>query len=682
VHAITVRVYDNAGNFVDKIVNVYIDTSPPEVFSPAAIPANWTAQDPEITFSTIDALSGIDHYEADAGSGFIQVTSPYIPALIDGVHQVSIRAFDTADNFREGNVKVYIDRSGPSEFYFGINHNWSVDYIPTWVATPMPNIYFHANDTASGLDRYEIKIDQGNYFEQESPYTPAENLADGKHNVTLKAYDLVGNSNERSFQVYIDTTPPQAFTPAVEPSIYSSDPRPTIEFSTTDSVSDIDHYEVSIDDGEFSEQESKYTTPALSDGVHKITVRAFDHAGNFVDCSINIFIDTTTPEDLRLEINSNEPYTNSSTVILDVECSDSLTGCEEIAFSVDGALWSVWEPFSSSKDYILNPGDGEKKVYVKVKDKAGNVAGPVFDSIIHDTTPPANLNIVINDNAEFTNSKNIDLDLSAEDMLAGLDRMAFSEDGETWTPYEPFTIGRTMDLTGRDGERTVIVRVVDKAGNFAEAYDSIILDTTMPHSLSIQINNGSATTNSTEITLQLNAEDDVSGVASMMFSTDEINWSDWEYYKETRTFSLNATEGLKTVYYKVKDRAGNVPESISTRVLYMLPVANDTNPDIEKPDPDTDVPENESKPAEQDSSEKGISTTGILLGISIIGMIIIIIVVLYSFNRKKHKSHIEADKGMNGKIQKPKGFREIEKGDPNEWAPVGDEDTSDVDWDD
>jgi hypothetical protein len=57
-----------------------------------------------------------------------------------------------------------------------------------------------------------------------------------------------------------------------------------------------------------------------------------------------------------------------------------------MSFSIDGHYWTAWEPFSSEKIYTLPPKDGEKSVYFRVMDRAGNIADPVHSSILLNTT--------------------------------------------------------------------------------------------------------------------------------------------------------------------------------------------------------------------------------------------------------------------------------------------------------
>jgi hypothetical protein len=70
---------------------------------------------------------------------------------------------------------------------------------------------------------------------------------------------------------------------------------------------------------------------------------------------------------------------------------------------------------------------------------------------------------------------------------------------------------------------------------------------------------GSVTTNSLSesktITLYLNAADATSGVTSMRFSNDNSNWSSWEPYANSKTWSLDDGDGVKTVYAQFQNAA-------------------------------------------------------------------------------------------------------------------------------
>src|SRR3972149_985861 len=57
-------------------------------------------------------------------------------------------------------------------------------------------------------------------------------------------------------------------------------------------------------------------------------------------------------------------------------------------FSNDDITRSKWEPYASTKAWIMATGDGGKAVYVQLRDVIGNVSESYMDAIILDTTPP------------------------------------------------------------------------------------------------------------------------------------------------------------------------------------------------------------------------------------------------------------------------------------------------------
>lgn len=82
-------------------------------------------------------------------------------------------------------------------------------------------------------------------------------------------------------------------------------------------------------------------------------------------------------------------------------------------------------------------------------------------------------------------------------------------------------------------------------------------DGTTP-TVTLRINDDAATTNQVSVWLNLAAGDTGSGVSEMRFSANNLTWSDWEPYAETKSWTLPAlNRRTHTVYVQVRDRAGN-----------------------------------------------------------------------------------------------------------------------------
>ena len=328
----------------------------------------------------------------------------------------------------------------------------------------------------------------------------------------------------------------------------------------------------------------------LITGYHySINVRGRDKAGN-IELSSNTTIfrfDNVPPEAINITINNGEYYISNNNVILNLKGRDTGFGISKMSFSIDNKKWSNWEDFNDTKSYNLQMGDGEKIIYFKIKDLAGNIGDPIFRIIILDTTPPSESSIIIEDNAIYTNKQRITLKLMANDALSGLSSMCFSYNGKNWLQWESFQYIKSFSLLYGDGEKKVYVKIKDNVNNIGEpVYDSIILDTISPHSLSIIINKGDYYCNDTLVNLDLHAEDNISSVDKISLSTDGKNWTSWEDFTQIRTFNLPSGDGKKTIFFKVKDKAGNIAEPVSDSIILSTSdMDNDTAlPDKNSPD--------------------------------------------------------------------------------------------------
>jgi large repetitive protein len=125
------------------------------------------------------------------------------------------------------------------------------------------------------------------------------------------------------------------------------------------------------------------------------------------------------------------------------------------------------------------------------------------------------------------------------------------------------------------GNHTFQVRAIDNAGNVdpTPASRSWFVDTVVPKG-TIVINGGAASTASRSVTLKLSASDPspASGVASMRFkNAGTTTWSEWFDYSTSKSWTLTAGAGTKTVYVQYKDRAGNISATASENTPSLRP---------------------------------------------------------------------------------------------------------------
>ena len=100
-----------------------------------------------------------------------------------------------------------------------------------------------------------------------------------------------------------------------------------------------------------------------------------------------ISLDTTPPTG-SIAINNGAEYTNSTTVTLSLTASDVTSGVNQVRFSEDGT-WDTenWETPSTTKEWGLMSGDGNKTIYYQVKDRV-DFTSTFSSSIIVDVTLP------------------------------------------------------------------------------------------------------------------------------------------------------------------------------------------------------------------------------------------------------------------------------------------------------
>ena len=98
-----------------------------------------------------------------------------------------------------------------------------------------------------------------------------------------------------------------------------------------------------------------------------------------------------------------------------------------------------------------------------------------------DTTPPAGT-IVINNGDATTGSPTVGLTMTWDDGTgSGVSRMRFSNDGATWSAWEPVLDSKLWTLGGvTPANYTVRVQFRDRLGNVSDRYSDFIKLVALP----------------------------------------------------------------------------------------------------------------------------------------------------------------------------------------------------------
>lgn len=139
---------------------------------------------------------------------------------------------------------------------------------------------FTGSDSESGVASYTCQIDGGGYSTCASPRNYSA-LADGSHTFQVRAADAANNVDPTpaSYTWVVDTTAPNTFITA-GPNDPTSSASSSFSFGAIDTGSGLASYECSLDGSTYAACTDPYTTGALADGSHQLSVSAIDNAGN------------------------------------------------------------------------------------------------------------------------------------------------------------------------------------------------------------------------------------------------------------------------------------------------------------------------------------------------------------------------------------------------------------------
>lgn len=245
----------------------------------AAGPSSSPTNHPALTFSSPDTPSATFQCRLDSGS-FAPCTSPYEPSAGNGEHTVQVRAVAPGG---------YVDRS-PAAATFVVDKSAPVVQIsgpPAVGADRTARISFEVDDPGATVT---CRVDEDEAVPCSSPFT-AETLGDGSHTVTVTATDAAGNVGSKSTTFTVDTTPPVVDITGA-PASPTNDPVAEIDFTVDDDDAAVT---CQVDHDEAGPCSSPYTTDALGDGSHTVTVTATDQAGNAGSDTMTFTVDTVAP---------------------------------------------------------------------------------------------------------------------------------------------------------------------------------------------------------------------------------------------------------------------------------------------------------------------------------------------------------------------------------------------------
>lgn len=296
--------------------------------------------------------------------------------------------------------------------------------VTKWIKVPDCSSKYPYEESTVETERITAKAEGGKIVWEDN--IPASMIVDGTQHFFYKATDIAGNSAEielicngdgnvpdikndsevyKKYEGWVNFTSVKLSVIAADVNGYEPSGIAKVSYSYNKGESAITG-ELSRDgkscdaDGKINENGGKYykysATPDLSETPEAgtmITFTAEDKVGNKSDIGPFAYkVDTTAPSAGTPSIVPSQVLNSSGSVVVTYSASDALSGVKSVEFSTDSNMKDAKPVAEKAGTYaypLAGLQDGERTVYVRVTDNAGNRSESVSSgSFIVDNTPP------------------------------------------------------------------------------------------------------------------------------------------------------------------------------------------------------------------------------------------------------------------------------------------------------
>lgn len=216
IYTVNFNAIDNAGNTSVVSRTIKVDTLPPALSTPTSGlkgHQDWYLSQATTTIAVSDDTSGVDRIQYQLNDGEWQDGTTAVS--LDGVNNISVRAYDSAGNLANDSIQVKVDSVKPVSELTTPGHGST-----NTVVRGQFTFSGSARDAVSGVRAVEISVD-------EKSWDPAvmdtsnrwhykwdtSSLPDGVYRVFVRATDLAGNQELGGLRgqatLLVNNTPPR-----------------------------------------------------------------------------------------------------------------------------------------------------------------------------------------------------------------------------------------------------------------------------------------------------------------------------------------------------------------------------------------------------------------------------------------------------------------------------------------
>ncbi|MEK7812700.1 MAG: hypothetical protein AAB296_02980, partial [Candidatus Desantisbacteria bacterium] len=514
----------------------------------------------------------------------VDTTSPFniswnTLGLLDGNYNIVATSVDEIGNSYATTTVTYVDNSGPHGTITITTDN------ATYTSSTVVTLGFAYANPPDVLQIY-CSNDGVNWVGTSGRPNSWANWqltsGDGQKTVYFRLEDALGNTWETADWIILDTQAGFGTIVINNGDAYTNSSSLNLTFTYQDLLAGVSQIRVREDKN--SSWEATATTnnmqfvmayAGLGDqGTRTIYYQVVDNAGNIsATFSDTIVYDYSDGPIGTLTIDNGASHTADREVMLSLEWSDNYSGVKQVRFkNEDEAAWQQWEEPLATKPWVLTTGTDttQKVVQCQLIDGAGNIRMITGTITLNDDAPRGTISINGDTYPGDTYTTDGTVTLKLVD-AANVSDYRYSNDGVNWTDWIPAAAGatRTWQLIPGDGQKIVYAQLRNSASMTAQCSDTIILDTQAPFG-SILINRGAEYANSSPFFLEFEYYDVPSGVSQIRWREDILQWADGQWTTPIATTTVilsNLYNGTRTIYYQIRDKAGNISGTYSDTIF-------------------------------------------------------------------------------------------------------------------
>ncbi len=214
-------------------------------------------------------------------------------------------------------------------------------------------------------------------------------------------------------------------------------------------------------------------TLSPGDGIKTVYAECKDDAGQVSGTASDTVVLDPHHKKMSIQINDDDTHTNSRDVTLGLYAY----GADRCRYRNEADDWSGWSDYTTSKDWTLSSGEGEKEVHYNCKDSNGNDLGTAHAEIKYTRKEkrPTGLSIEINGGASHTKQRGVTLTLNAK----YADVCKFQNEDNGWSSWSDYTTSKDWTLSEGEGQKVVYYKCKNSRGD-ATTHTSIYLDSSAP----------------------------------------------------------------------------------------------------------------------------------------------------------------------------------------------------------